>query len=454
MNYLKLLINLYKLKRNTGKTREQIKTLQEKKLRRLLKYAYANSPYYHKTFSQNGISEENISTLPISAFPVMDKSSLLNHFDELVTAGDLKQDELRKFDEEETIDQRTFKGKYHLVHSSGSTGKPGYFVYVQAAWIYMLLGIVRAALWNMSMPQILKFLAREPHILYVAATDGRYGGAMAVGDGIDGVGAKQLFLDINTPLPQWAEKIRDFKPDMIVGYPSAIKLIGELAEKKEVTLKLCRVVSCGEPLNPGMRDYLEKNLDAEIMNFYGASESLVLGLEENPEDGMYLFDDMNYIEVDNGVMYMTSLYNFVQPLVRYKISDSLTLMPDDGTGRYPFTRAESILGREEDVLWFCDKHGKKEFLHPLAIEGFCVEGLLDYQFVQIDDTSFEMLAETSDIAWKEKIKSELLIQMREILNNKQLDHVRFYVRFTEKILPDLKTGKKRLVVQSEERAAV
>ena len=40
---------------------------------------------------------------------------------------------------------------------------------------------------------------------------------------------------------------------------------------------------------------------------------------------MYLFDDMNYIEVENGNMYITSLYNFVQPLIRYQITDRLKL---------------------------------------------------------------------------------------------------------------------------------
>ncbi len=46
------------------------------------------------------------------------------------------------------------------------------------------------------MPRIIKLLAQGPRIAYIAATDGRCGGAMAVGDGIDGVGAKQMYLDI------------------------------------------------------------------------------------------------------------------------------------------------------------------------------------------------------------------------------------------------------------------
>ena len=112
----------------------------------------------------------------------------------------------------------------------------------------MLLGIIRGALWNMSMTPILKLLASGPRIAYLAATDGRYGGAMAVGDGIDGVHASQMYLDIKTPLSEWVRQIQEFKPNMIIGYPSAIKILAELVERGEIKLRLFRVISCGEPL--------------------------------------------------------------------------------------------------------------------------------------------------------------------------------------------------------------
>lgn len=184
MNYLKMFIELYRLKQNEKKTLEQIRDLQQKKLRSLLHYTYERSAYYRSTFEAAGVTAENINELPLTAFPFIDKQQLLTHFDELVTVPDLRQEELRCFDAEETADRKPFKGKYHIVHSSGSTGKPGYFVYDEAAWQSMLLGIIRGALWGMSMPQIIKLLLKVPRIVYIAATDGRYGGAMAVGDGI------------------------------------------------------------------------------------------------------------------------------------------------------------------------------------------------------------------------------------------------------------------------------
>lgn len=452
MNYIKTVFDLWNLKRNEKKTPQEISYLQNQKLRRLLHYAYENSEYYRNSFEKAGITTEKIDSTPLSKFPTIDKSIVLSQFNALVTVSDLKQEEIRRFDEQEKPNRKPFNGKYHIVHSSGSTGEPGYFVYDKSAWNCMLLGIIRGALWNMSMPQILKFLVQGPRIIYIAATDGRYGGAMAVGDGIDGVGAKQIYLDINTPLDEWINIVKEFKPNMIIGYPSAIKILGTLVENGDVDLHILRVVSCGEPLGVSLRKYLENVFRADVINFYGASESLSLGVESDPQEGMLLFDDMNIVETHNGAMYLTCLYNFVQPLIRYRLSDSLTLQAPTKENGYPFTHAVGLLGRSEDILWFNDGNGKCEFLHPLAMEGFCIKGLRDYQFKQLSPDAFEMVAEISDDSLQEVVRSEMLRQMKTILEEKNLGYVQFYVNFVPEILPDPKTGKKQLILtDTEER---
>lgn len=448
MNYLRLLLNLYTMKSNTDRTRKQIKALQEKKLRKILKYAYNNSEYYHRTFSEKGINLNNIDTFPIAEFPVTDKAVLIENFESIVTSNDISQEELRIFDSEDNRDKKLFKGKYHIVHSSGSTGKPAYFVYDEKAWEYLLIGVIRGALWNMSMSQILKYFFKGPRIMYVAATDGRYGGAMAVGDGIEEVKGSRLFLDIKTPLSEWIRKTEEFKPDMIVGYPSAIKILGDLADKRQLNIDVFRVISCGEPLNRNLREYFKKVFNADVINYYGASESLALGVEYDADEGMYLFDDLNYIEVEDGKIYVTSLYNYAQPLIRYKITDRLKLK-DENNLKYPFTAIENIYGRDEDILWFKDKKGAREFLHPLAVEGFCIEGLLDYQFRQLSGNSFEIIAEISEEDKKDVIKSEMYGMMKKILNEKHMGYVKFYIKFVDSIMPDRKTGKKKLIIKGE-----
>lgn len=85
INYFRLLWNLYSQKRNTGRKKEQVAKLQKKKLEKMLLYAYDHSPYYRKAFEAEGIFRENIRTMPLEKFPVLDKGILMEHFDELVT---------------------------------------------------------------------------------------------------------------------------------------------------------------------------------------------------------------------------------------------------------------------------------------------------------------------------------------------------------------------------------
>ena len=60
-----------------------------------------------------------------------------------------------------------------------------------------------------------------------------------------------------------------------------------------------------------------------------------------------------------------------------------------------------------------------------------------------------MFAETEHGASKERIRQEMLQQMREILSEKKLDFVQFYVNFVNEILPDIRTGKKPLILKGK-----
>lgn len=443
------LCHLFQLKWNEHKTKKQIQAIQDKKLRKLLYYAYDHSKYYRKVFTGQGISRKQIGSLPLTAFPTMDKKILMEYFDEIVTAPDIRQEELRKFDEEISSKEKLFRGKYHVVHSSGSTGIPRYFIYDASAWEQMLCGIIRGALWGMSIPQVLRLLAGRPHILYIAATDGRYGGALAIADGIRNLHAEQRFLDVGTPMQEWIQTVQEFQPDIIIGYPSAIKILGEMMEQESTGIPVKRVITCGEPLHTGLRNFLEKAFKTEVINFYGASESLALGVEGAAEDGIYLFDDLNVVEVVDGEMYLTCLYNYTQPLVRYHITDRLEMRNEKTGNKSGFTRADVVASRAEDILWFEKEDGKKEFVHPLSIEGFCIKGLRDYQFRQISTHSFEMLAEVPEKTEQMEVRAKILQQMKEVLEEKGLDSIDFFVRFVEEILPDSVTGKKQLIVKEQ-----
>lgn len=447
MQYIKLMGELFRLRKNIGKSKQEVKNLQQKALRDMIRYAFENSQYYHRVYTLAGMTKENIDIFPIEKLPFTNKQILIENFEEIVVTDDLDQDSLAEFDQKSDDIKETYGQNYHLVHSSGSTGKARYYVYDEPAWNRMLIGIIRGALWDMSILEILKLLWDSPRILYIAATDGRYGGAMAVGDGIDGLKAKQLHLDINTPLHEWCTSIAEFKPNIVIGYPSAIKILAGLVQSGEINVNFTRIITCGEPLSGGMRDYLETVFQQKIVNFYGASESLALGVEIDPKEGMFLFDDLNYVEIIDGQMYFTSLYNKIQPLIRYQLSDKIVQKESTTNFGCNFTRIDTILGRDEDMMWFEDIDGKKEFLHPLAVEGICIDGIIDYQFRQIDKKFFEIHVEKESHANAELVRVELTKLMDSILEKKKLKFVHYMVVFSDQISANPNTGKKPLIVK-------
>ncbi len=450
MALIRLLKELLVLRKNSQKTKKEIKELQQEKLKDLLTFAYENSPYYRKIYEEAGIRKENLGDLSLTDVPTIDKKSLIRNFDRIITVSDISQDQIRSFDQGEDVTTNVMKNKYHFVHSSGSTGLPAYFLYDEDAWNRMLLGIIRGALWDMSLFQILRLLIKGPRIAYLAATDGRYGGVMAVSDGIEGLHAKEIELDINQPTQEWIAKIKEFQPNIIIGYPSAIKILSKMIQQGEINLKVLRVISCGEPLDGGLRSYLEEVFKVRVINFYGASESLALGVEASREEGMILFDDMNIIESLDGKMYLTCLYNYAMPLIRYELTDSIDIVEAKENDSHPFSRIAGLIGRNEDILWFTDDQGNREFLHPLAVEGLCIENLKDYQFRQVGNQSFELIAETKKNSDHQKILGELENQLSRILGEKGLDYVTYQVRFVNAIAPNPRTGKKQLILIDKE----
>lgn len=439
----KLLVNLFeKIRRTPPTSRQEMLALQEKKLRRLLRYAYTHSPYYRETFQKAGITAENLHTLPLSAFPTIDKTELMENYEKILTGKPFSQEELRAFDE--SGNPGLFQKKYHVVHSSGSTGTPKYFVYKQKEWLQVQIRMLEATLLGLERDS-LKDLFTNPRILYIAAAGSRFGGMMSVTSLSKLTGAQLRVLDVNEQLSAWMDVLQNDKPNVIIGYSTALKILADLINRTGITLDLKRIVSCGESLTPELRSYLESTFHQNVVNYYSATESLSLGVELDAREGMILFDDMNYLEVDGDKLYLTNLYNFSQPLIRYAISDSMRLVDRDGAYS-SYSHAILMRGRLDDILWFTDPKGNQEFLHPTVLEDFSFLGLKDYQFRQISQNQFEVLVELLPGADAKQICAHLREGIDGVLARNQLSFVSYRLITDEPILSDPVTGKKRLTI--------
>ena len=121
-----------------------------------------------------------------------------------------------------------------------------------------------------------------------------------------------------------------------------------------------------EPLLPETRQAAEETWQAPIANMWGTSEAGVTAIGCYKGTGMHLTDDLVIVEavdadgdpVPAGVrshkVYVTNLFNPLMPLIRYEITDEVTLLDEPCACGSVHQRIADIEGRNDDTFIYGD----------------------------------------------------------------------------------------------------
>lgn len=119
------------LRRVAQLTRAQLEAEKLAESRRLVRHAHAHSPYYGRIIAERGIDIASCTPLD---FPALTKTLLMRHFDEIVTAPGVTKSAIAEFLTRSHNPAERFLGRYRVIHTSGSSGEVGYFVYSSRDW--------------------------------------------------------------------------------------------------------------------------------------------------------------------------------------------------------------------------------------------------------------------------------------------------------------------------------
>ena len=115
---------------------------------------------------------------------------------------------------------------------------------------------------------------------------------------------------------------------------------------------------------------------------------------------------------------------------------------------HDFTRGGSnVFGRAEDLLWFQNEDGRRDFLHPLFLDDLDVQGIEQYQFVQDSSTHFTIRCVSSQPDHA-ALEAAARRQIDGMLNKKRMGNVTYAFVFPDHLEPDPKTGKIRMVLSA------
>jgi len=136
-------------------------------------------------------------------------------------------------------------------------------------------------------------------------------------------------------ISKYIKKIKEFRPDFIHGYPSAITILANyILENKIKDFPSIKAILCGsENLYDWQRELFEKVFKCRVFNWYGHAEKVVLAGECEysylyhvfPEYGLTEIVDKDGKEITRegevGEIVGTSFYNLAVPFIRYKTRD-------------------------------------------------------------------------------------------------------------------------------------
>jgi phenylacetate-CoA ligase len=278
---------------------------QNRRLQFLVRLAAARSPFYREWFRETGVDPRSIRTsADLGQLPLLDRSHLATGAEQfLVYPGRL----------------------LWQAHSSGTSGSPITCYRTPGSSVFELSVLERQWSWF--------GLSRSPRRVIL-----RGSGFEADQSGAPTKllpGAHQLLLRSYglTPetLPAVADAIRDFRPDAIEGWPSAITVLASLLHDQGLTLPMRAVITSSEAMTGTQANLMRSVFGGPVVDHYGQTERAAMA-GSCEAGGYHVFPDYGIVELlpvpgmdDRWEIVGTALHNWGFPLFRYRTGDHVGL---------------------------------------------------------------------------------------------------------------------------------
>jgi phenylacetate-coenzyme A ligase PaaK-like adenylate-forming protein len=440
-------------KRNSRMTREQFEAMKLSKFRKLVAHVQQRSPYYAELIKERGIQS---STCRPTDFPVLTKPVLMANFDRIVTDQRITKQRLAEFLTHSTDPNDLYLSEYHVIHTSGSSGEVGYFVYSQADWASAGAQGMRRRSASSASPRKKRKSRGRFRAAFYGAIGGHYAGVS--GASMAKRGIAKWFVDmqlyeVNSPLPQVIEQLNDFQPDVVSGYTTALKFLAGKQKEGLLRISPTAIGTTGEAMTLADKAILEDAFGCEASSMYGCTEHLMMGFSTPGGKSMILYDDDLHYEFFQEHCLVTNLYNYTLPLIRYRMSDILRPVANSQLTT-PYIEIESLVGRTEMMPMFINRDGAEDFVSPHTINELFVAGVTRFQMHLLSKTSFRfMVCLDSQLNPAQRAAAVTGMErcLRQVLDQKLMNNVTFDVIATDDLSVNPKTRKFNLIIDAREK---
>jgi phenylacetate-CoA ligase len=366
-----------------GWSTERIAAHQRDALRRLLRTAIDHSPFH--TARLHGVDAERFELSDLASLPIMTKAEMMTAYDDVVTDRMVTRARVEEHLSRTGWDAEVLDGRYVVMASGGSSGLRGMFTYTSDATAEFLLGCVRPGL-----ARLLAVLGEMPADPVTAAFVGapaavhttRILPSLFSGGLID-----VTSIAATDPLESIVQRVNDLQPLLLQGHPTLIRKLAEEKLAGRLRISPLGVTTTSESLSPEDRARIDEAFGVGVVDTFGSSEGL-MGVSAPDDPAIVLASDLAIVELVDAAnrpvevgtpsakVLVTCLFNALQPLIRYELTDSFTRLADSPEHGHVRVRVE---GRADDEFTFDDV-----VVHPIVVRSIMVKtpAVLEYQVRQ------------------------------------------------------------------------
>jgi phenylacetate-coenzyme A ligase PaaK-like adenylate-forming protein len=364
----------------------------ESRLHTLVDFARSEAPLYQRLY--RGLPRGVMPRL--ADLPVVTKTMLMDDLAATLTVRDLPRAEVDRFLAGSPVGG-LLRGRYAVWTSSGTTGAPGIYLHDRDALaLYDALEMFRFRGLTAPAEMATRLFAGERFAM-VAATGGHFAGAAMVErlrHAYPWLAANLRVFSLLQPVAALVRDLNAFRPTLLATYPTAADLLADEQAGGRLQIAPAEIWTGGECLGQATRARLVTQFGCRVRNSYGASEFLSIGAEcshgalhVNADWVILEPVDANHRVLDPGetsaTVLLTNLANGVQPLVRYDLGDSITVLPAPCACGNPLP-AIHVEGRHDDAMALEAADGRSVTLLPLVLATVLEEEahVHDFQLVQ------------------------------------------------------------------------
>lgn len=388
-------------KKADSMTPEQRNALQQKRLRELVKYAKANSPYFAEAYKD---VDENT---PLTSLPVTNKATMMANFDRWMTDRSITREKVDAFMSDLSNVGKKLDGKYLVYTTSGSTGNPCIVLYDDSTVnVSSAIGVLR----SFARPEdMTAFMKAGKKTLALFADNGFYLASGSVKYNLRKMPWKKKHMktcEVRKPTAEIVSFLNDYQPSMVGCYPTALEVLAAEQEKGNLNIHPAIIMTGGEKLTDDVRSHLSQVFGCYVQTNYSCTEGGTIACECT-EKHFHINDDWVILEAvdennqpvpfgtQSAKMLLTNLANKVCPIIRFEITDRIVLHDEPcacGNNR-PWLTLE---GRTDDILIFAN--GVR--IAPMSLYAVLkeVHGIQRFQLIQQEDDRLELriIAENKD----------------------------------------------------------